>query len=118
MAYLYQLCSVCFQIKIKITYYTAIWEILREKCHSLNKCLQPRTLVIDFETAIHSSVKDIFPNIAIIGCRFHLSQSWWRRIQAVDLVQEYKNNESNIGKWLRQLFGLMFLDPYEVELCF
>ncbi|KAL4153787.1 hypothetical protein QTP88_001620 [Uroleucon formosanum] len=41
--------------------YTAIWEILLEKCQSLNKCLQPRTLVIDFETSIHSSVKDIFP---------------------------------------------------------
>ncbi|KAL4089503.1 hypothetical protein QTP88_024528 [Uroleucon formosanum] len=25
--------------------YTVIWEILHEKCHSLNKCLQPRTLV-------------------------------------------------------------------------
>jgi len=57
--------------------YLAIWEILQEKCSSLNKCLQPTTLVIDFETAIHSSVKDIFPNINIIGCRFHLSQSWY-----------------------------------------
>jgi len=57
--------------------YLAIWEILQEKCSSLNKCLQPTSLVIDFETAIHSSVKDIFPNINIIGCRFHLSQSWY-----------------------------------------
>lgn len=34
------------------------------------------------------------------------------------MVKENKNKESNIGKWLRQLFGFMFLDPNEVELCF
>jgi hypothetical protein len=42
----------------------------------------------------------------------------WRRIQTVGLVQEYKNKKSDMGKWLRQLFGLMYLDPNEVELCF
>ena len=45
--------------------YLAIWEILQEKCKLLNKCLQPRTIVIDFEMSIHSSVKYIFPNINI-----------------------------------------------------
>ncbi|KAF0756205.1 Uncharacterized protein FWK35_00018796 [Aphis craccivora] len=28
----------------------------------------------------------------------------WRRIQAIGLVQKYKNKESNIEKWLKQLF--------------
>ncbi|KAE9538197.1 hypothetical protein AGLY_006169, partial [Aphis glycines] len=96
--------------------FTAIWEILHEKCRSLNKCLQPRTLVIDFQTSIYSHVKDIFPNISIIGCRFHLSLSWWRLIESVGLIREYENKKSKIGKWLRELFGLMFLDPNEVEL--
>lgn len=54
--------------------YTATWEILSEKCLSLNKCLQPKLIVIDFETSINLCLKDIFPNIDIIGCRFHLSQ--------------------------------------------
>lgn len=57
--------------------YTAIWEILHEKCRSLNKCLQPRTLVIDFQLSTYSNAKDIFPNINIIGCRLHLSLSWY-----------------------------------------
>ncbi|KAE9543670.1 hypothetical protein AGLY_002066 [Aphis glycines] len=56
--------------------YLAIWEILREKCSSLNK----------------------------------FNHGTWRRIEAVGLVQEYKNKESDRGKWLRQLFGLMYLE--------
>jgi len=69
--------------------FTAIWEILLEKCRSLNKCLQPRTLVIDFQTSIYSNVKDIFPNINIIGCRFHLSLSWYVQIEYI-IVITYK----------------------------
>jgi hypothetical protein len=29
-----------------------------------------------------------------------------------------KHNESNIGKWLKSFFGLVFLDPSDVEDCF
>lgn len=39
--------------------YSAIWEVFCEKFLSLNKPLEPKTLVIDFETSIHLSAKDI-----------------------------------------------------------
>jgi hypothetical protein len=34
------------------------------------------------------------------------------------LSTEYKDNESNTGKWLKSFFGLAFLDPSDVEDCF
>lgn len=56
--------------------YTAVWEILREKCLFMNKYLEPKALVTDFEVSIHQSAKEMFPDITIVGCHFHLSQSW------------------------------------------
>ena len=36
----------------------------------------------------------------------------------VEKNSEYKDNGSNIGKWLKSFFGLAFLDPSDVEDCF
>jgi hypothetical protein len=44
---------------------------------------------IDFEYAMHSAILTKFPNSTISCCRFHLGQSWWRKIQAVGLSVEY-----------------------------
>jgi hypothetical protein len=39
----------------------------------------------------------------------------WRKIQKVGLSQEYKSSESEIGIWLKSIFGIAFLGPDEVE---
>jgi hypothetical protein len=52
----------------------------------------------------------VWPLIQMKGCRFHLGQSWWRKIQTVDLSQEYKKN-SDISIFLKYFFGLPFLKP-------
>ncbi|KAF0706152.1 Uncharacterized protein FWK35_00031893 [Aphis craccivora] len=46
-------------------------------------------------------------------CRFHLSQSWYRKIQNLGLTTDYRS-ETEIGKWLRNIFGLSFLNAVEV----
>lgn len=89
------------------------------KClKSLCDLLQPEEFVCDFEMAIHVAVKKIRPNIEIVGCKFHLTQSWFRKIQNLGIVSDYKNKDSEIGKWLRWTFGLLYLDAPEVENCF
>jgi len=99
--------------KWKLTY-KKLFELLKKQCSDLGFNLNPRNITIDFEMGIHSSVKDVFPDVNIVGCRFHLAQSWWRKIQSEGLTQEYKNPSSEIGNWLRHTFGLTFLAPEEV----
>ena len=70
--------------------------------------------MIDFEQAFHRAVNILWPESQIVGCRFHLSQAWWRNIQHLGLSQDYKNKESHIGKFLMYAFGLQYLDPEEV----
>ena len=36
-------------------------------------------------------------------------------MQKVGLSQEYKSSESEIGMWMKSIFGIVFLGPDEVE---
>ncbi|KAF0761697.1 Uncharacterized protein FWK35_00004110 [Aphis craccivora] len=57
----------------------------------------PLQTLMDFEKAIHNVINRIWPTTLIRGCRFHLGQSWWRKIQELGLASDYiLNNE--IGK--------------------
>lgn len=86
-------------------------------CIKSDLVFEPETVTIDFEQAIHNGVKSVWPTVNIVGCRFHLSQAWWRKIQNLGLSSEYKNEESDVGKWLKSTFGLQYLDASEVGDC-
>jgi hypothetical protein len=81
--------------------------------------LTPLSIHIDFEQAMHNVLMRVFPACKIDCCRFHLAQSWWRKIlQTVRLSSEYKAKSCEIGKWLSQFFGLPLLPAEEIEDCF
>jgi hypothetical protein len=106
--------NVFFLLKDKNqkTYNRAFME-LQNKCLHFNQVFKPEIIFVDFETAIHNAISDVCPDVKIIGCRFHLGQSWWRKIQQIGLTTEYsKNNE--IGQYLSYVFGLPFLNPEQV----
>jgi len=98
--------------------YTKMWSLLLDYCQNKGLHLQPNIIHVDFEKAMHNSVKNLFPETQLDCCRFHLGQCWWRKIQSVGLSSEYKDKSSEIGKWLTRFFGLPFLAPDEVEDCF
>ena len=76
--------------------------------------LNPTSMHVDFEPAMHNDVLSTFPNARIECCRFHLGQAWWRHIQKVGLSMEYRIKTSETGKWLSRFFGLPFLPPDQV----
>lgn len=58
---------------------------------------------------------EIYPNAKITGCRFHLTQAWYRKIQNQGLSKEYQDKNSEIGKRLHYCFGLLFVEPNDVD---
>jgi len=36
------------------------------------------------------AISAIFPNAQRRGCRFHLGQSWWRRIQTLGMPEDHR----------------------------
>lgn len=84
-------------------------------CNSYNIHFSPAEIVVDFEVSIHNAIYQVWGDIKITGCRFHLSQAWYRQIQKLGLTQDYRDKNSDIGKWLHYCFGLLFLKPEDVE---
>lgn len=94
--------------------YTVCLNIVRDICLSNTLNFHPKEIVLDFEISIHNAVQTIWDDIKITGCRFHLAQSWWKKIQNLGLSIDYKDNNSEIGMWLHYCFGMMFLDSNQV----
>jgi len=55
---------------------------------------------LNFEKAIHTAANVVWPSIQVKECRFHLGQSWHRKIQKLGLSTDYKNNNTEISNFL------------------
>ncbi|KAE9543797.1 hypothetical protein AGLY_002027, partial [Aphis glycines] len=77
--------------------YFKVLSVITTKCNEYDLILIPKSIVIDFEIAIHNAVK----------------LSWYRKIQELGLIDDYKKNN-----WLKHTFGLMYLNPEDVSDCF
>lgn len=100
------------QIYEKAFYY------LIDICKQNKFMFNPHSIYADFELAIHLAIRQVIPNSQICGCRFHLGQSWYKKIQELGLSTEYNKTGSEIGNILKLFFGLPFLDSSEVDDCF
>ena len=56
----------------------------RRKIHPV----QPKTQA-EFHS-MHVAVTNLFQEVVIKSCRFHLGQAWWGKMQVLGLVKEYK----------------------------
>jgi hypothetical protein len=91
---------------------------MSKKCKDLGLHFSLSNITVDFERAIINAFSEMWTQTNISGCRFYLTQSWYRKIQEIDLSSEYKDESSKIGKWLHNIFGLLFLNPEDVSDCF
>lgn len=98
--------------------YSLGFKLLIECCKDINLDFSPPEVICDFELAIHLSIKDVWSLSTISGCRFHLTQAWFKKLQNLGLTSEYNNSNSEIGSWLHWTFGLVFLNHDEVGDCF
>lgn len=97
--------------------YNLVFKYLKEECLKLNLPLTPETITADFESAIHKAISQAFTQTAIRGCRFHLGQSFYRKIKEIGLSTAYQNKsgeDTEISTFLTYIFGLPFLDPKDV----
>jgi hypothetical protein len=94
--------------------YRDLWTKIQHLCTERDLHLNPSSVHVDFEPAMHNVIVALFPDARIDCCSFHLGQAWWRNIQRIGLSSEYKDKSGEIGKWLSKFVGLPFLLPEEV----
>lgn len=111
---MYQLFFCLLPDKSSETYYN-VFLLLSNKCKAFGLNFKPIEIVVDFELSIHNAIYKYFGrDLILLGCKFHLCQAWFRKIQEYNLVPEYKEENSVIGRYLKLHFGMMYLSSEEV----
>lgn len=61
--------------KKKETYIHAFSTLIQE-ADILGINLQPATVLADFDKGLQEGIQTVWPNVNVVGCRFHLAQAW------------------------------------------
>lgn len=73
----------------------------------------PINVTIDFEAATMSALREVFPQVEIHGCYFHMKKCLWRKVQDIGLIREYLDNEE-VRLHISMCAALAFLKPEDV----
>lgn len=94
--------------------YTRLFTLLSDKMNDLGLQFSPTSALADFETAVHNSIRDVFPGITTKGCFFHFTQAVWRKAQITGLQIPYREDD-NVKKLIRRaaVLPLVPLDSIE-----
>jgi len=96
------------------TSYDDVFRYRVSKAATLGVEVCPAVVHANFETAIPTAVTTVWPSCEVEACRFHLGQSWWRKIQSLGLSKQYGKKDSEKSQFLKKIFGLSLLPPAEV----
>ena len=94
--------------------YVAVLTVIKE---NLPHDFKVQGAMIDFEVAVWTAIREVFPTIHIFGCSFHWGQAVWRKIQDLGLAIHYRKNRM-VRKFLRQLLCLPFLPAEHIPKMF
>ncbi|KAG5684470.1 hypothetical protein PVAND_013704 [Polypedilum vanderplanki] len=76
-------CLFVFMERRTVDSYKDVFNYLKENGFSFN------TIMLDFEQAIKSAIRLVFPSCKILGCQFHYSQCLLRQMQKLKLDIDY-----------------------------
>ena len=96
--------------------YREFFEKLVRKCeNTFGHIPCPRICMIDFELAASNALQSVFgQGISVKGCFYHLTQSTWRKVQQLGLVNQYKEQEE-FRHFCGMLDGLAFLPVQDLS---
>ena len=89
--------------------YETMFSAIQDKCEELGFGADPLHIVTDFEQAVIRAVRATFgEHVSHRGCFYHLSQSTWRKIQELGMVDLYRNSD-DVKLFCGMIDGLAFL---------
>lgn len=94
--------------------YTRMFELLKEVASSKGLTLNPPSVQLDFELAVHNAASQVFPGVELKGCFFHYTQCIWRKVQQLGLTTTYQT-DSELYRFVRRAAVLPLVPVEHVE---
>ena len=94
--------------------YTELFKSISSKCETVGLQFNPVKVMMDFEAAPISAVKELYPNCSISGCNFHFSQCLWRKVQKAGLSVQYTEKDSVVREYMRPVAALAHLPVRDI----
>ncbi|XP_068211682.1 uncharacterized protein [Palaemon carinicauda] len=95
--------------------YEEMFQAIQTACEERRLQPDPEKIILDFEAAAISAVKQGFgDDIGIQGCYYHFTQSTWRKVQELGLTNRYRE-DAEFRLLCGKLDGLAFLPPGDVR---
>jgi hypothetical protein len=86
---------------------------LKEAALNFGAELQPKYIMVDFESAVMNAFKYHFPTITIRTCMFHLAQSFYRKLVECGFKTQYVDNK-HLNTWFKKVIALSLIPPSKV----
>lgn len=97
------------------TTYKELFQAVIDKCADLNYDIHVQTIVTDFEDNVLRAIAAVFGReVSSKGCFYHLTQSTWRKVQELGLVQHYTTS-SEFRLFCGMIDALAFLPQEDVD---
>lgn len=71
-------------------------------------------VMLDFERAVWSALRQTLPGVQLKGCSFHWTQALWRKVQGLELQDAYRN-DCGTHQLIKQLMALSYLPADKIE---
>ena len=76
-------------------------------------------IVTDFERAIFSAVRQVFPQIHHLGCNFHHQQALMKKVKELGLAAGYSRKDGNpVRDTIQKLMCICYLPAAKIPLVF
>jgi hypothetical protein len=112
----YPCAFILLENKKKTTYISAMSELI--KIFKLYKIeLKPKRILTDYETALQDCFAVVFSAAELKGCYFHYNQCLYRKVQALGLVETYRN-DYKFRNWICKFYTLPLIPVDHLEEAF
>jgi hypothetical protein len=82
--------------------------------YNVRQC-NPQRIITDFELSIINACREIYPQVPVSCCFFHMGQSLYRRIQEIGLQVMYNDpNDRSIKEYAHMMLSLAFVPLRDV----
>jgi len=92
-----------------------LYEAVFQKIKELAPNFLPQNLMADFELGMQNSLKKVWNDGDVRGCRFHFGQALMRKIGNLKLIKDYRSNRL-VRKWLRKSMAMCTLPSEKIQL--